>query len=122
VFKGLANIGSLLKQAQEIGGKIQGLTEELRSRRVTGSAGGGLVEVEANGLAEVLRCRIDPKLIIQDDSELLEDLVTTAVNQALAKAKQLHAESLRSMTGGVELPGLNEALGKFLDPDASDSA
>lgn len=117
MLKGLTNLGSLLKQAQEIGGKIQGLSEELRHRRATGTAGGGMVEVEVNGLLEVLRCQIDPELVRQADRELIEDLVTTAVNQALTKGKQLHAEALKSMTGGLDLPGLDAALGGALGPD-----
>lgn len=121
VFEGLSNLGTLLKQAREIGGKLHGMTEELRTKRATGSAGGGMVEVEVNGLAEVISCRIDPELVRQGDGELIEDLVTTAVNQALAKAKQLHAEAIKSMTGGVELPGLNEAMGKFFNPEDSDN-
>lgn len=120
VFEGLSNLGTLLKQAREIGGKLHGMTEELRTKRATGSAGGGMVEVEVNGLAEVISCRIDPELVRQGDRELIEDLVTTAVNQALAKAKQLHAEAIKSMTGGVELPGLNEAMGKFFNPEDPD--
>lgn len=120
MFKGLSNLSTLLKQAQQIGGRMQGISDELKGRRVSGSAGGGMVEVEANGLAEVLRCRIDPSLIRQEDRELLEDLVTAAVNQALAKAKQMHAESLKSLTGGIELPGLEDAISKFTGGEQPD--
>jgi len=122
VLKGLGNLGSLLKQAQQISGRMQGLSEELRTRRATASAGGGLVEVEVNGLLEVLRCRIDPQLVQQGDRELIEDLVTTAVNQALVKGKQLHGEALKSMTGDLDVPGLEEALGKFLGPNPPESS
>jgi hypothetical protein len=114
VFKELAGLGSLLRNAQEIGGRMQGLTDELRSRRATGSAGGGMVEIEVNGLHEVLGCRIDPQLVANGDRELLEDLVATAANQALAKAQQLHAEAMQSITGDLNMPGLNEAMGKLL--------
>jgi len=117
VFKELANLGSLLRHAQEISGRMQGLTDELRSRRAIGSAGGGLVEIEVNGLVEVLRCHIDPKLLSQSDQELLEDLVATAVNQAVAKAKELHAETVRSLTGGINLPVLEQAMAKFMGTD-----
>jgi DNA-binding YbaB/EbfC family protein len=114
VFKGLANIGALLKQAQQLGGQMGQLTEEMRRRRVTGSAGGGMVEIEVNGLMEVLRCHIDPQLVAQNDPELLEDLVMAAVNQAISKGKEMHAESLRDLTGGLPLPGgFREALEKF---------
>jgi nucleoid-associated protein EbfC len=114
VFKGLGNIGALLKQAQQLGGQMGQLTEEMRKRRVTGSAGGGMVEIEVNGLMEVLHCRIDPQLFAQNDRELLEDLVMAAVNQAIGKGKEMHAESLRDLTGGLPLPGgFHEALAKF---------
>jgi nucleoid-associated protein EbfC len=114
VFDGLKNIGAILKQAQQLGGQMGQITEEMRNRRVTGSAGGGMVEMEINGLMEVLRCRIDPKLIIQNDCELLEDLVVAAINQAISKGKQIHADAVRDLTGGLQLPGaFHEALAKF---------
>jgi len=113
VFKGLtnlANLPALLKQAQEIGGQIQQLNAELKAKRVTGSAGGGLVEVDANGLGEALAVRIDPSLIEKQDRELIEDLLPAAINAAQQKAKALHAESMRQIAGGVAMPGLAEAL------------
>ena len=122
MFKELAGLGSLVKQAQEISGRMKGLGEELRGRRATGSAGGGMVEVEVNGLLEVLRCHIDPELLVQGDRELLEDLVSTAVNQALTKGKQLHAEAMKTLTGGLDVPGLDQALGKFLGGNVPDSS
>jgi nucleoid-associated protein EbfC len=121
VFGGLGNLAAMLKNARELGGRMQAISDELRARRATGSAGGGLVEVEVNGLVEVLRCRIDPKLLAQPDAELLEDLVVTAVNQAVVKAKEFHAEAVRSATSGLNLPGLDDALGRMLSPQASDS-
>ena len=110
----------MLRQAQEIGARMQGLSEQLKVQRAHGSAGGGLVEIEANGLGEVLRCKIDPTLVEQQDRELLEDLVASAVNQALAKARALHAEAIQSMTGNVELPGLQDALAKLSGGDLDD--
>ncbi len=114
MFQGIANFGALLKQAKEIGGRMGQITEEMKKRRVVGSAGGGMVEVEVNGLMEALQCRIDPALFSQNDRELVEDLVVAAVNQAIAKGKQMHADSLRDLTGGLPLPGgFHEALEKF---------
>ena len=114
MFDGLKNLGAILKQAQQIGGQMGQITEEMRRLRVTGTAGGGMVEIEVNGLMEVLRCRIDPQLITQNDRELLEDLVVAAVNQAISKGKQMHADKVRDLTGGLPLPGaFHEALAKF---------
>jgi DNA-binding YbaB/EbfC family protein len=103
----------LIKQAKQLEGKLAGMTDELRGRRATGSAGGGLVEIEVNGLEEVLQCRIDPGLFAQGDRELLEDLICAAANQAQSKAKQLHADAMRTLAGGLSLPGLDEALSKL---------
>ncbi len=116
MFKGLSNLGALLKQAQQFGGQMEKLTDEMKNRRATGAAGGGMVEVEVNGLLEVLRCRIDPQVFAQGDRELIEDLVAAAVNQALAKGKQLHAAAVKELTGGLQLPGLQEALEKMAGP------
>ncbi|MEX0586130.1 MAG: YbaB/EbfC family nucleoid-associated protein [Pirellulales bacterium] len=110
MFKGLANLASLVKQAQQVGAKLQGLNEQLKAKRVTGTAGGGMVQAEANGVGELISVRIDAALFAQNDRELIEDLIPAAVNQALERSRQLHAEGLKSMTEGVELPGLAEAL------------
>ncbi len=76
-----------------------------------------MVEVEVNGLLDVLRCRIDDQLVGQGDRELLEDLVAAAVNQAVSRGRQLHAEAMKEMTGGLELPGLQEMLAKITAPE-----
>ncbi len=109
----LANIGNLLKQAQQMGGRMTQLSEELKAKRVEGSAGGDLVQVEVNGLGELLRCRISPSLIASGDQELIEDLIPAAVNQAIAKSRELHAEAMKSMTEGLNLPGLDSMLSQF---------
>jgi DNA-binding YbaB/EbfC family protein len=113
MFKGLSNLAALVRGAQQIGGRMQEMQEQLRTRRATGASGGGMVEVELNGLLEVLRCKIDPQLIAQGDGEMIEDLVTSAVNQAIAKGRQLHADAMKDLTGGIELPGVQEAIEKF---------
>jgi DNA-binding YbaB/EbfC family protein len=113
MFKGLSNLAALLKQAQQIGGQMDRLTENLKNRRATAAAGGGMVEVEINGLLDVLRCHIDPELVAKGDRELIEDLVVAAINQAVAKGKQLHTAALKEMTGSLELPGLDEALARL---------
>jgi hypothetical protein len=122
VFKGLgnlANIGSLIKQAQQMGGKLQQINEELKTRRAEGSSGGGMIQVEVNGLGEVLSCRIDPSLITAGDRELIEDLLPAALNQALAKSKQLHVEAMKSMAEGVDMPDLNSLLSQLSGGDPS---
>ncbi len=110
MFEKLTSLGSLLKQAHRISGQMEQLGAELKERRVTGTSGGGMVEIEVNGLMEVLRCSIDQTLVGQGDRELLEDLVAAAVNQAIVKGKQLHTDVMKELTGGLEIPGVQEAL------------
>jgi nucleoid-associated protein EbfC len=109
----LGNIASLIKQAKQIDHRLAGVRDELRAKRATGVAGAGLVEFEVNGLEEVLRCKIDPTLISSADREMLEDLVCAAANQAIAKARQLHAEAMCNLAGGFGVPGIDEALAKI---------
>jgi DNA-binding YbaB/EbfC family protein len=94
-------------------GKLEQLTAELKTKRATGAAGGGMVEVDVNGLGETLAVRIDPALIAKQDRELLEDLLPAAINAARQKAKELHAEAMQQLTGGLPIPGLADALGQL---------
>jgi nucleoid-associated protein EbfC len=113
MFQGLGNLASLWKQASEISGQLDKLGGILKSRHTSGTSGGGMVEIEINGAMEVLRCKLDPQLVAKADRELLEDLVVAALNQAIAKGKVLHAEALQELTGGIQLPGMREALEKI---------
>jgi DNA-binding YbaB/EbfC family protein len=117
MFEGISNLMSLLKNARQMGGKMQEINEELKKRRVTGAAGGGMVEIEINGRMEVLRCRIDPQLFAQGDRELVEDLVLAAANQAITQAKQIHGELAQSLTGSLDIPGLQDAISKLTGPE-----
>ena len=126
MFKGLgnlANIGALMKQAQEMGGRMQAIQEELKAKRTTGAAGGGLVEVDVNGVGEVLAVRIEPSLVEKNEREMIEDLLPAAFNAAQAKARQMHAEALQSLTGGMPLGGLGDMLSQLpgAGPDAGNS-
>jgi DNA-binding YbaB/EbfC family protein len=126
VFKGLsnlANIGALMKQAQEMGGRMQALQEELKTKKATGSAGGGLVEVDVNGLAEVLAVRIDPSLVEKGEREMIEDLLPAAINAAQVKAKQMHADALQGLAGGLPIGGFADILSQLpnSNPDAGKS-
>lgn len=112
MFKGLGNLASLMKQASQISGQMGQVAEELKGKRVTGSSGGGMVEVEADGVGQVLKVTIDPMLIENKDTEMIQDLLPAAINSATQKAKQLHMEVMQEMTGGI--PGLDGALDQML--------
>ena len=110
MFKQLGNIASLMKQAQQMSGRMQEVSEQLRGQKVQGSSGGGMITIDANGLGEVLKVNIEPDLFAGGDREMIEDLLPAAINEVQAKAKQLHAESMKSLTSDMNLPGLDEAL------------
>lgn len=117
MFKQLSNMLSMMGQVREMGSKLGEIQEELKAKRAVGSSGGGMVEVEVNGAAEVLDVRIDDAVLT--DKEMLLDLLPSAINQAISKANQLRAESMKSMVPGLDVPGLDEALGNLAGGDKS---
>ena len=113
MLKGIGNLASIFKQAQQFQGRMSEFQENLGQLRVEGQAGGGMVTVEASGHQKILNIRVEESLLESDDREMLEDLLVAAVNQALDKAKQAATEEMSKMTGDMNLPGLNEALSKL---------
>jgi hypothetical protein len=113
MFKGLGQIASFMKHAQEIQGRMKELQESLKRLKIEGSSGGGMVTVEMNGQQQVLGCRIEPSLFESGDREMVEDLVVAAVNQALEKVKQAASDEMTKLAGGMDLPGLSDALSRL---------
>jgi nucleoid-associated protein EbfC len=113
MFKGLGQLASLMKSAQEIQGRMKDMQETLRRLKIEASAGGGMVTVEMNGQQQLLNCRIEKSLLESGDGEMVEELVVAAVNAALDKVKQTAAEEMSKLAGGMEIPGLNEALAQL---------
>ena len=120
MFKGIGDLAGMLKQAQSMGSRMKEMNEQLSAIRAIGSAGGGLVEVEVNGLGEMIRISIDSTLLEKKDRELIEDLVPAATNTALIKAKEQQARSMQDLAGGMDIPGLSDAL-QSLGDGASNS-
>lgn len=104
MFNSFGNIAELMRNAGKLTETVQKATESLGQLEVEGSSGGGVVTAKANGRMELVSVRIDPKLLADADAELLEDLVTAAVNQALTRAREAAAKSLSSLAGGLPLP------------------
>lgn len=113
MFKNLSNLASLMKQATQIGSRMEEMQSELREKRVHGSAGGGMVAVECNGIGEMLKIDIAAELIEKGEKDMIEDLVRAATNEAHAKSRELHLDSMKSLTGDMELPGLEDALSQL---------
>jgi hypothetical protein len=105
-MKKVGGLGQMMKQAQKMQAQILKIQEEMASRTVEASAGGGMVTVTANGKQEVLSVRIEPQVVDPEDVEMLQDLVAAAVNEALKKAQEMVAEEMAKVTGGLPIPGL----------------
>ena len=97
---------SMLRQARELQAKLAKAQQELADITIEASSGGGAVKVTITGQLKILSVKISPEAINPDDAELLEDLVLTAVTEAMAKAQELAAQRLGKITGGLNIPGL----------------
>jgi DNA-binding YbaB/EbfC family protein len=98
--------GNILKQAQQMHSKISQLQEEMAEKTVESSAGGGMVHIVMNGKQEVLSMRIDPEVVNKEDVEMLQDLITAAMNEAIRKSQEMMTEEMKKITGGMSIPGL----------------
>jgi nucleoid-associated protein EbfC len=102
----LGNMANLMKQAQAMQAQMAKLQEEAATKTVTGTAGGGMVSVTANGGMEIVSVAINPEAAKSGDVDMLQDLVLAASNDALKKARQMMADEMKSVTGGMNIPGL----------------
>lgn len=105
-MKGRPDMGNLLKQAQQLQTKMARLQEELEEKTVEASSGGGMVTVVFNGRQEILSINIEPEVIDPDDQEMLQDLILAAINDGLAKARNMVNEEMGKLTGGLNLPNI----------------
>ena len=96
------NIAQLMQQAQKMQENVQRAQEQLASVEVTGSAGGGMVNVTISGRMECRKVRIDPGVL--SDPEMAEDLVAAAFNDAVAKVNAVSQEKMGAATAGMPLP------------------
>ena len=97
-------LNNLMKQAQQMQERVKKLQEEAGNKTVEASAGGGMVTVVANGRQEVLSIRIDRSVVDPNDIEMLQDLVTAAVNEALRKSQEFMKEEMGRLSAGMGLP------------------
>ena len=100
----MTNLGKMMKQAQELQGRMADLQEQLAQLEITGAAGGGMVEVTLNGKGEARKLKIDPAAVNAEDTEMLEDLLLAAFNDAKSKQEQAMREKMSALTGGLPLP------------------
>lgn len=100
------NMNQMMKQVKKMQEQMLKAQEELADKKVEGSSGGGVVTVEVNGHKKVLSITLKPEVVDPDDIEMLQDLVITAVNDAMAKAEELANADMGKFTNGMKIPGL----------------
>lgn len=100
------DLSSIMHQAREMQEKMKKVQDELALKTVTGSAGGGMVTVQATGKGEIISISIEDEVVDRTEKELLQDLVSGAVNDALRKARDLAKSEMAGLAGGMQIPGL----------------
>ncbi len=106
MLPGGKNMQQLMKQAQKMQAEIMKQQEELANTVFSASSGGGMVTVEMNGQFEVVSLKIDPQVVDPEDVEMLEDLITAAVQEVLNKVNEASNNVMSKVTGGINIPGL----------------
>lgn len=105
-FGRIPGLGNMMKQVQKMAEDTQRLEEELGGERIEATSGGGMVKAVANGRGEIMEVIIDAQVVDPDDVEMLQDLVVSAVREAIDKSNQLKTARLQELTGGLNIPGL----------------
>jgi DNA-binding YbaB/EbfC family protein len=104
----IPGLGNLQKQMQKMQDDMMRMQDQLDAERLETSSGGGMVQVTTSGMGELLDIKIAPEVVDPNDIEMLQDLIVTAVRDALKKAQDHHAEKMSKITGGLagKLPGM----------------
>lgn len=103
---GAGNMQQMLKQAQKMQQDMAALQEDIEQREFTAVSGGEAVSVTVDGKHTVKEIKIKPEIVDPDDVEMLEDLITVAVNEAIANAVKTSEDEMGAITGGLNMPGL----------------
>lgn len=102
----MQNMNSMMKQAQKLQKKMLKAQEELATKTVEASAGGGMVKVVANGSQKIESIVLEKEVVDPEDLEMLQDLILAAVNDALKKSQEMISSEMGKLTGGLNIPGL----------------
>jgi DNA-binding YbaB/EbfC family protein len=97
---------NLMKQAQQLQSKMAKMQEEMASKTIETSVGGGMIKVTANGKQEIVSIHIEKEVVNPDDVEMLQDLLLAAVNDVLTQSQKMVSDEMSKLTGGLNIPGL----------------
>nr|WP_319395425.1 YbaB/EbfC family nucleoid-associated protein [uncultured Desulfobacter sp.] len=102
----MKNMNSMMKQAQKLQKKMLQAQQDLATKTVEASAGGGMVKVVANGAQKIESIALEKEIVDPEDVEMLQDLVLAAVNDALKKSQDMVSAEMGKLTGGMNIPGM----------------
>ena len=109
----IGDLAGMMGQVKQMQQKMAQTQEELQAKSVQGSSGGGMVTATVNGKGDLLEIKFDPAAIDPNDLEMLEDLTRAAVNAAVEKSRQMMQEEMSKVTGGLNLPGMDQIMQMF---------
>jgi DNA-binding YbaB/EbfC family protein len=101
----MGNMAGMMKKVQKLQADMAALQEELKTRTLESTAGGGAIKVVVNGDKQIVSVKIDPAAVVPEDIEMLEDMIMAAINEALKKVDDMMAQEMGKLTGGLKLPG-----------------
>ena len=105
-FPGGANMNNMMKQVKKMQEQMEKAQQEIEEKEFESTSGGGVVSATVNGKKEIISIKIDPDVIDPEDSDMLEDLIIAAVNDAMKKADEYSGQTMGKLTGGLNIPGL----------------
>ena len=109
MFNGMGNMGNMqgmMKKVQKMQAEMLKMQEELKTRTVETTVGGGALTIVANGKKEIESINIKPEALDQDDVEMLQDMIVSGVNEAMRKIDEMTEREMSKITGGMKLPGM----------------
>ncbi|MDD4085034.1 MAG: YbaB/EbfC family nucleoid-associated protein [Acholeplasmataceae bacterium] len=106
MFNGMGNMQGMMKKVQKMQAEMLKMQEELKTRTVETTVGGGALTIVVNGKKEVESVAIKPEALDPDDVEMLQDMIVSAVNEGMRKIDEMTEREMNKITGGMKLPGM----------------
>ena len=106
MFNGMGNMQGIMKKVQKMQAEMLKMQEELKTRTVETTVGGGALTIVVNGKKEVESVAIKPEALDPDDVEMLQDMIVSAVNEGMRKIDEMTEREMNKITGGMKLPGM----------------
>ncbi len=106
MFGNQGNMANMMKKVQKLQADMAKLQEDLKTRTLESTAGGGAIKIVVNGEKQLVSVKIDPGAVDPEDIEMLEDMIMAAVNEAMKKVDDMMSQEMGKLTGGIKIPGM----------------